>query len=58
MTDSPFTYLDNAATTRPLPAVVEAMAGIHLDHAYVVLDIPGTGAAVFASNAVPLDLVP
>lgn len=29
---SPAIYLDNAATTRPLPEVVDAMAGVHLDH--------------------------
>ena len=25
-------YLDNAATTRPLPSVVDAMQRVHLDH--------------------------
>ena len=42
-----------------LPAGMDAsLAGIEFHHAYIVLDLFGAGAVVFASNAVPLTLVP
>ncbi|MEO0652831.1 MAG: hypothetical protein AAFZ65_19310, partial [Planctomycetota bacterium] len=34
------------------------LAGIELHHAALVFDIPGSGAALFASNPVALDLIP
>jgi hypothetical protein len=49
-----------AATTRfNLPAgAVPALAGSTVNHATLVLDIPGTGVAQIASQAVPCSLVP
>ena len=42
-----------------LPAGADpALAGLTLNHAFAVLDLFGGGAVVFASNAVPLTLVP
>ncbi|MEZ5978489.1 MAG: endonuclease [Planctomycetota bacterium] len=39
------------------PLVFSHLAGGHLDHAYMVFDIPGTTLALAASNPVGLDLV-
>ena len=36
----------------------ETLDGTEVHHAYLVLDFPGTGQALLASNAVPLELVP
>jgi endonuclease I len=42
----------------PVPGgVFTHLAGAHLDHAYVVFDVPGPGTLLAASNPVGLDLV-
>ena len=40
------------------PGLPPNLVGTHLDHAYVVFDLDFGGRAVFASDIVPLDLVP
>jgi hypothetical protein len=46
-----------ASITLP-PGLSPTLAGVKLHHAYAVLDIPGTGAGLFGSNAVTLRLDP
>lgn len=54
--------LDAAGRAAPAlnlaPGVSLSLIGAHLFHAGLVLDLPGTGAARFATNAFPLTLVP
>ena len=47
-----------AATLNLPPGLSPSLIGLTVFHAYVVLDVPGTGATLFASNAFPLTLVP
>jgi len=47
-----------ATAQLPVPGgVFTHLAGAHLDHAYVVFDVPGPGTLLAASNPVGLDLV-
>jgi hypothetical protein len=49
----------NATALLSLPAgFVPALAGLHVDHAAVVFDLPGGGAPIWASNAVDVEVVP
>ncbi|MCZ6596184.1 MAG: hypothetical protein O7B99_00940 [Planctomycetota bacterium] len=50
-------YWDQAFAGIQLPTGLDpSLVGLHLDHAFITLD--ATGTATFASNPVPLDLVP
>lgn len=55
-----FGFLDAAGTATaklPFPAgAYTSLAGSHLDHAFVVFDIPGTTLALDVSNPIGLDL--
>ena len=55
-------FLSGTGTTASaiaLPAGLDpSLAGLTLNHAGIVLDVPGAGVVTFASNAVPLTLTP
>jgi len=57
-----FSFLDanaQASASLTLGAGSPAsLVGLHLDHAYAVLDLGGTGQVVLTSNAVGVDIVP
>jgi hypothetical protein len=55
-----FGFLDangNATATVTVPAGTNpSLVGLHLDHAYLTIDLFGTGLMGLASNPVPLEL--